>query len=105
RRAASTSSGCGSPVPARSRARRSTDGGRVMVRETTGVPVVTVARLDELVPLVGRHMRVNYWDYAVWLLPDGSVRVLDNACEHVGGPLVDGAIADGCVVRPWHGWR
>jgi nitrite reductase (NADH) small subunit len=76
-----------------------------MIRETTRVPVVTVARLDDLVPLVGRQVRVNYWDYAVWLLPDGAVRVLDNACEHVGGPLVDGAVDDGCVVCPWHGWR
>jgi len=75
-----------------------------MVRETTGVPAVIVARLGELVPLVGRQVRIAGWDYAVWLLPDGSVRVLDNSCEHLGAPIVDGAIRDGCVVCPWHGW-
>ena len=69
------------------------------------MPAVVVAQLSEVRPLIGRQVRVNHWDYAVWLLPDGQVHVLDNACEHVGGPLVDGAVVDGCVVCPWHGWR
>jgi nitrite reductase (NADH) small subunit len=69
------------------------------------VPVVAIARLEQLRPGIGRQVRIDFWDYAVWLLDDGSVRVLDNSCPHVGGPLVDGAIHDGCVVCPWHGWR
>jgi nitrite reductase/ring-hydroxylating ferredoxin subunit len=76
-----------------------------MVRETTRVPSVIVARVEQLAPLVGHQVRIDGWDYAVWLLPDGSVQVLDNSCEHVGGPIVDGAIEDGCVICPWHGWR
>ena len=76
-----------------------------MVRETTGVPHARVARVAELVPNVGHQVRIDGWTYAVWLLPDGSVCVLDNACEHIGGPIVDGAITEGCVVCPWHGWR
>ena len=66
---------------------------------------MTVARVEELAPLVGHQVRVDGWTYAVWLLPDGTVCVLDNTCEHIGGPIVDGAIDDGCVVCPWHGWR
>ncbi len=50
-------------------------------------------------------MRVRFWDYSVWLLDDGGVYVIDNYCLHVGGPLADGAVQDGCVVCPWHGWR
>ena len=69
------------------------------------MPAVVLARVDELHPLVGFQVRVEGWDYAVWLLPDGSVQVLDNTCEHIGGPIVDGAIQDGCVICPWHGWR
>ncbi len=69
------------------------------------MPPVVVARADELTPLVGHQVRIDGWDYAVWLLPDGSVRALDNSCPHIGGPIVDGAIEDGCVVCPWHGWR
>ena len=104
-RAASTQSGCGRPVEASSRARRSTDGGRSIERETTRAPAVVVARLAELRPLVGHQVRVNGWDYAIWLLPDGSVRALDNSCAHVESPIVDGAVHEGCVICPWHGWR
>lgn len=64
-----------------------------------------VARLDQLRPGVGLQVRVHFWEYAVWLLPDGTVRVIDNSCLHMGGPLGDGAVRDGCVVCPWHGWR
>ena len=68
------------------------------------MPAVVVARLDALDPLVGRQVDVDGRYYALWLLEDGTVRVLDNECRHVGGPLVDGALKDGCVVCPWHGW-
>jgi len=36
---------------------------------------------------------------------DGRVYALDNACLHVGGPLAEGFIEDGCVTCPWHEWR
>jgi len=104
-RAASTHSGCGSPEHASSRARRSTEGGRSIGDEPTRAPAVVVARSEDLRPLVGHQVRVNGWDYAIWLLPDGSLRALDNSCEHVGSPIVDGAVHDGCVICPWHGWR
>jgi nitrite reductase/ring-hydroxylating ferredoxin subunit len=68
------------------------------------VPSVVVARVYQLRPEVGRHVRVDYWDYAVWLLEDGSVWMLDGYCQHVGGPLADGTVRDGCVTCPWHGW-
>ncbi len=69
------------------------------------MPAVVVARVEDLQPLVGHQVRVDGWDYALWLLPDGTVRALDNSCIHIGSPIVDGAISDGCVVCPWHGWR
>jgi nitrite reductase/ring-hydroxylating ferredoxin subunit len=69
------------------------------------VRAVIVARLDELRPRVGVQVRVDGRDYAVWLVDDATVHVLDNSCLHTGGPLVDGAIRDGCIVCPWHGWR
>ena len=68
------------------------------------MPTVVVARVDALRPLIGRQVTVDGRYYAVWLMDDGSVRVLDNECCHVGGPLVDGAVKDGCVICPWHGW-
>ncbi|MFI5829044.1 Rieske 2Fe-2S domain-containing protein [Streptomyces sp. NPDC051578] len=33
----------------------------------------------------------------------GDVRVLADRCSHMGGPLSEGEITDGCVRCPWHG--
>lgn len=30
--------------------------------------------------------------------------MIDNQCLHVGSPLDGGAIVDGMVLCPWHGW-
>ncbi len=73
-------------------------------RHTTFVPPVVIARVDQLRAGVGRPVRVRFWDYAVWLLEDGTVRVIDGTCGHIGGPLAGGAVQDGCVTCPWHGW-
>ena len=35
-------------------------------------------------------------------LPDGIVALADR-CTHRGGPLHEGAVAEGCVTCPWHG--
>nr|AJW65413.1 2Fe-2S-binding protein [Nocardiopsis sp. CMB-M0232] len=34
---------------------------------------------------------------------DQDVRVLTEACSHLGGPLSDGTVAEGCITCPWHG--
>jgi nitrite reductase/ring-hydroxylating ferredoxin subunit len=31
------------------------------------------------------------------------VQALANTCSHMGGPLDEGTIVDGCVTCPWHG--
>ena len=36
---------------------------------------------------------------------DGTVRAVQNTCLHVGNPIDDGTVKDGCVTCPWHGWR
>jgi nitrite reductase/ring-hydroxylating ferredoxin subunit len=33
----------------------------------------------------------------------GRVHALANTCSHMGGPLDEGTISDGCVTCPWHG--
>jgi len=33
----------------------------------------------------------------------GTVYALDSTCTHMGGPLAEGTISDGCVTCPWHG--
>ena len=36
---------------------------------------------------------------------EGRVLAIENLCMHVGYPLDEGIITEGCVVCPWHGWR
>lgn len=36
---------------------------------------------------------------------DGNIYALDNACPHMGGPLGEGELENGCVTCPWHGWQ
>ena len=35
----------------------------------------------------------------------GKLHAMDGVCPHRGGPLGEGAVADGIVTCPWHGWR
>jgi nitrite reductase (NADH) small subunit len=35
---------------------------------------------------------------------NGAICVLDGTCPHEGGPLGEGAIENGRVVCPWHGY-
>ncbi|GAA2285954.1 hypothetical protein GCM10010145_39710 [Streptomyces ruber] len=35
--------------------------------------------------------------------PGGQVHALAERCSHLGGPLAEGTVADGCVRCPWHG--
>jgi nitrite reductase (NADH) small subunit len=35
----------------------------------------------------------------------GSITAMENVCLHRGGPLGQGAIENGKVVCPWHGWQ
>ena len=36
---------------------------------------------------------------------DGRLRALAHPCSHMGGPLSEGTLEDGCVVCPWHASR
>ncbi|MGP1272943.1 MAG: Rieske 2Fe-2S domain-containing protein [Phycisphaerales bacterium] len=35
----------------------------------------------------------------------GGVSALSGVCAHQGGPLAEGAVVDGCVTCPWHGYQ
>jgi hypothetical protein len=36
---------------------------------------------------------------------DGQVSAISNVCQHQNGPLGEGRIVNGCVVRPWQGYE
>ncbi|TWU51345.1 Rieske (2Fe-2S) protein [Rubripirellula reticaptiva] len=35
----------------------------------------------------------------------GELFAMDGMCAHQGGPIAQGAVCDGCVTCPWHGWQ
>jgi nitrite reductase/ring-hydroxylating ferredoxin subunit/uncharacterized membrane protein len=46
---------------------------------------------------------VNVGDDPVLIVrQDGKVLAISDVCDHLGGPLHEGEIADGCVTCPWH---
>jgi nitrite reductase/ring-hydroxylating ferredoxin subunit/DMSO/TMAO reductase YedYZ heme-binding membrane subunit len=36
---------------------------------------------------------------------DGRLSAVSNVCKHQNGPLGEGAIVDGCITCPWHGFQ
>ncbi|MGP4003238.1 Rieske (2Fe-2S) protein, partial [Streptomyces sp. 8N706] len=52
----------------------------------------------------GEHRKVHAGAAPVLLHRlDGQVLALSSTCSHMGGPLDQGEVADGCVTCPWHG--
>ncbi|MFC9352501.1 Rieske 2Fe-2S domain-containing protein [Arthrobacter sp. NPDC057013] len=52
----------------------------------------------------GVRRKVDTGNVSVLLYRSGAgILALDSVCSHMGGPLEEGTIADGCVTCPWHG--
>ena len=52
----------------------------------------------------GQHRKADVGGAPVLLYRTaGTVYALASTCTHMGGPLQDGTISDGCVTCPWHG--
>ncbi len=64
--------------------------------------LVDVAGVGDVPPGTGRLVEAE--GHMIALLNDGGrFYALGNECSHRGGPLADGAVADGRVTCPWHG--
>ncbi|MGO4807923.1 Rieske 2Fe-2S domain-containing protein [Arthrobacter sp. 2MCAF15] len=62
-------------------------------------PVLSEGALSD-----GEHRKMDIDGVSVLLYREGNVVLaLDSVCSHMGGPLDEGKIADGCVTCPWHG--
>ncbi|QTG80823.1 Rieske 2Fe-2S domain-containing protein [Arthrobacter crystallopoietes] len=52
----------------------------------------------------GHLRKVDLDGVSVVLYRDGGqIHALDSVCSHMGGPLEEGTVSDGCVTCPWHG--
>ena len=51
----------------------------------------------------GKPTTVSVGDDEVLLVrSNGEILAIHDVCAHMGGPLHEGEIADGCVTCPWH---
>jgi nitrite reductase (NADH) small subunit len=64
---------------------------------------VSVGRTADFPRGQGRLTMVRGRHVAIFRLDDGYFAI-DNLCLHQAGPLCEGAIEDGVVTCPWHGW-
>ncbi len=68
---------------------------------TEFTPALPAAELPE-----GKMTRVDLNGAPVLLVRQhGAIYALGDVCAHLGGPLHEGTLEDGCVVCPWHGSR
>ena len=52
----------------------------------------------------GEHRKVDAGGVGVLVWRNGkTIRALSATCSHMGGPLDEGPIVNGCVTCPWHG--
>ncbi|MCW2132062.1 Rieske 2Fe-2S domain-containing protein [Arthrobacter sp. VKM Ac-2550] len=52
----------------------------------------------------GNLRKVELDGVSVVLYRDGGqIHALDSVCSHMGGPLEEGTVSEGCVTCPWHG--
>lgn len=52
----------------------------------------------------GKPLRVTAGDDEVLLVSNGyGICAISDICAHMGGPLHEGTIEDGCATCPWHG--
>ena len=63
-----------------------------------------VAKVADIPIGEGREFVVGGLIVAVFNV-DGTFHALDGICPHAGGPLAKGALANGIVTCPWHGWQ
>ncbi|MGH2717090.1 MAG: Rieske (2Fe-2S) protein [Actinomycetota bacterium] len=64
--------------------------------------LVRAASLDEIPPGWVLKVKVENRELALANV-GGTVRALDNACTHAGGPLGDNRLHEGCFLEcPWH---
>lgn len=69
-------------------------------------PSAFVPVLNESDLLEGRPQRVEAGGISVMVVrQSGSIYALADTCSHLGGPLSEGELDDGCIVCPWHGSR
>jgi nitrite reductase/ring-hydroxylating ferredoxin subunit len=63
-----------------------------------------VCTRQQIPPDRGWPVRVGETSIAVFDV-HGELMAVENVCRHLGNPIDDGLVEEGCLTCPWHGWR
>ncbi|MFX3622490.1 MAG: nitrite reductase small subunit NirD [Ectobacillus sp.] len=66
---------------------------------------VKVIKLEELTPQIGKEVHVNGKAIGLFLLSNGEVKAVSNACPHKNGPLTEGVVSGEFVFCSLHNWK
>ncbi|WP_047151539.1 nitrite reductase small subunit NirD [Aneurinibacillus tyrosinisolvens] len=66
---------------------------------------VNVGKLNEFQEDVGKAVEVQGHSIAVFRLPNGRFKAVENRCPHKAGPLSEGIVSGEFVFCPLHDWK
>ncbi|CAM3582001.1 nitrite reductase small subunit NirD [Aeromicrobium ponti] len=66
---------------------------------------VLIGSMHELPEKLGKTVKVNGTDIAVFRLSNGKIRAIENRCPHKGGVLTEGLVSGDSVFCPMHDWK
>ncbi|MEM8739492.1 MAG: Rieske 2Fe-2S domain-containing protein, partial [Planctomycetota bacterium] len=68
-------------------------------------PWVEVGGVDAIGEGCASVVRLRGRERVALVRHGGRVSAVSNVCAHQGGPLGEGAVVDGCLTCPWHGYQ
>ncbi|SDZ67905.1 nitrite reductase (NADH) small subunit [Evansella caseinilytica] len=73
--------------------------------KTEALQRVKVAKINELPQKIGKVIKIDGHDIALFHLSSGKVRAVENKCPHKQGPLAEGMVSGEYVFCPLHDWK
>lgn len=67
--------------------------------------LVRVAHVDEIPKQVGKEVKVDNLEIAIFRLSSGKFKAVENRCPHKQGPLSEGIVSGEFVFCPLHDWK
>ncbi len=77
--------------------------GKKMVNKN--ITKVLLGSIHDFPESLGKTVKVNQKEIAVFKLSSGKIQAVDNRCPHKGGVLSEGIVSGDSVFCPMHDWK